>query len=124
MPFMDGIEMISEIRKTDEKVSIILLTAYEDFSYAKAAISLGITEYIIKSEITANSLSDLLLRLKNNIIKAGRRERYITDRMLEQFFLSEEMTENTDIEAILNRPEYIIMAEQDLPVSLSGENMH
>ena len=123
MPFMDGIEMISEIRKTDEKVSIILLTAYEDFSYAKAAISLGITEYIIKSEITANSLSDLLLRLKNNIIKAGRRERYITDRMLEQFFLSEEMTENTDIEAILNRPEYIIMAEQDLPVSLSGENI-
>ena len=115
--------MISEIRKTDEKVSIILLTAYEDFSYAKAAISLGITEYIIKSEITANSLSDLLLRLKNNIIKAGRRERYITDRMLEQFFLSEEMTENTDIEAILNRPEYIIMAEQDLPVSLSGENI-
>lgn len=123
MPFMDGIEMISEIRKTDEKVSIILLTAYEDFSYAKAAISLGITEYIIKSEITANSLSDLLLRLKNNIIKAGRRERYITDRMLEQFFLSEEMTENTDIEAILNRPEYIIMSEQDLPVSLSGENI-
>lgn len=123
MPFMDGIEMISEIRKTDEKVSIILLTAYEDFSYAKAAISLGITEYIIKSEITANSLSDLLLRLKNNITKAGRRERYITDRMLEQFFLSEEMTENTDIEAILNRPEYIIMAEQDLPVSLSGENI-
>lgn len=123
MPFMDGIEMISEIRKTDEKVSMILLTAYEDFSYAKAAISLGITEYIIKSEITANSLSDLLLRLKNSIIKAGKRERYITDRMLEQFFLSEEMTENTDIEKILNRPEYIIMAEQDLPVSLSGENV-
>ena len=123
MPFMDGIEMISEIRKTDEKVSIILLTAYEDFSYAKAAISLGITEYIIKSEITANSLSDLLLRLKNNIIKAGRRERYITDRMLEQFFLSEEMTENTDSEESLNRPDYISMAEQDLPVSLSGENI-
>ena len=51
--------MISEIRKTDEKVSIVLLTAYEDFSYAKAAIRLGITEYVIKSEITENSLSEL-----------------------------------------------------------------
>ena len=59
MPFMDGIEMISEIRKTDEKVSIVLLTAYEDFSYAKAAIRHGITEYVIKSEITENSLSEL-----------------------------------------------------------------
>ena len=62
MPFMDGIEMISEIRKTDEKVSIVLLTAYEDFSYAKAAIRLGITEYVIKSEITENSLSELLFK--------------------------------------------------------------
>ena len=123
MPFMDGIEMISEIRKTDEKVSIILLTAYEDFSYAKAAIRLGITEYIIKSEITENSLSELLNRLKTNIIKVGKRERYITDRMLEQFFLSDEMTENADIEEILKRPEHIIMVEQDLPVSLSGENV-
>ena len=121
MPFMDGIEMISEIRKTDEKVSIVLLTAYEDFSYAKAAIRLGITEYVIKSEITENSLSELLNRLKANIIKAGKRERYITDRMLEQFFLSEEMTESADIEQILKRPEHIIMVEQDLPISLSGE---
>ena len=121
MPFMDGIEMISEIRKTDEKVSIVLLTAYEDFSYAKAAIRLGITEYVIKSEITENSLSELLNRLKANIIKAGKRERYITDRMLEQFFLSEEMTESADVEQILKRPEHIIMVEQDLPISLSGE---
>lgn len=121
MPFMDGIEMISEIRKTDEKVSIVLLTAYEDFSYAKAAIRLGITEYVIKNEITESSLSDLLNRLKTNIIKAGKRERYITDRMLEQFFLSEEMTESADIEQILKRPEHIIMVEQDLPISLSGE---
>lgn len=121
MPFMDGIEMISEIRKTDEKVSIVLLTAYEDFSYAKAAIRLGITEYVIKSEITESSLSELLNRLKANIIKAGKRERYITDRMLEQFFLSDEMTESADIEQILKRPEHIIMVEQDLPISLSGE---
>ena len=121
MPFMDGIEMISEIRKKDEKVSIVLLTAYEDFSYAKAAIRLGITEYVIKSEITENSLSELLNRLKANIIKAGKRERYITDRMLEQFFLSEEMTESADVEQILKRPEHIIMVEQDLPISLSGE---
>ena len=119
---MDGIEMISEIRKKDEQVSIVLLTACrKSFSYAKAAIRLGITEYVIKSEITENSLSELLNRLKANIIKAGKRERYITDRMLEQFFLSEEMTESADVEQILKRPEHIIMVEQDLPISLSGE---
>lgn len=123
MPFMDGIEMISEIRKVDEKTNIVLLTAYEDFSYAKAAIRLGITEYMIKSEITENSLSGLLSRLRMDIIKTGKRDRLIIDRMLEQFFLSSEMSEDTDIEQVLKKPEHIIVIEQDLPVSLSGESI-
>ncbi len=123
MPFMDGIEMISEIRKADEKTNIVLLTAYEDFSYAKAAIRLGITEYMIKSEITENSLSNLLKRLKMEIIKTGKRDQYIIDRMLEQFFLSSEMAEDIDIERVLKKPEYIIVIEQDLPISLSGESI-
>lgn len=79
MPFMDGIEMISEIRKTDQKVSIVLLTAYEEFGYAKAAISLGITEYLIKSEITAASMTALLQRLSTNIIQQDRKNKILTD---------------------------------------------
>src|SRR5699024_2250574 len=31
MPFMDGIEMIRQIREEDDTVNIVLLTAYEDF---------------------------------------------------------------------------------------------
>ena len=36
MPFMDGIDMISQIRKENQKVSIVLLTAYEDFRVCKS----------------------------------------------------------------------------------------
>lgn len=121
MPFMDGIEMISEIRKSDQKVSIVLLTAYEEFEYAKAAIRLGITEYLIKSEITADSMRELLNRLSQTIIQENRREKILTDRMLEQFFLSNRLSESQDADSFLNRKFYLLLVEQDLPVNVSGE---
>lgn len=63
MPFMDGVEMIAQIRKTDPQVCIVLLTAYEEFEYAREAIRLGVAEYLMKSEITEETLRELLLRL-------------------------------------------------------------
>lgn len=121
MPFMDGIEMIAKIRETDDKVNIVLLTAYEDFGYAKAAISLGITEYLIKSEITAESMKAFLRRLSADIIRQSQNEKILTNRMLEQFFLSESMSENPDIDRFLNKMFYLILVEQDLPLNLNGE---
>lgn len=121
MPFMDGIEMISEIRKEDSKVSIVLLTAYEDFGYAKAAISLGITEYMMKNEITEHTLVSLLRRLNLTITRENQRNKIVTDRMLEQFFLSGELAENPDMEDYLKKPFSVILVEQDLPISMNGE---
>lgn len=123
MPFMDGIEMISEIRKTDQKVSIVLLTAYEEFGYAKAAIRLGITEYLIKSEITAASMTALLRRLSTNIIQQDRKNKILTDRMLEQFFLSDSFSEDQDKEQFLQKMFHVLLVEQDLPVNISGEQL-
>lgn len=123
MPFMNGIEMISEIRKENQKVSIVLLTAYEDFGYAKAAIRLGITEYLIKSEITAETLTMLLQRLSSNIIRQEQTERIVTDRMLEQFFLSDHLAETPDLDQFLQKSFQILLVEQDLPLSISGEQL-
>lgn len=86
MPFMDGIEMIRQIREEDDTVNIVLLTAYEDFSYAKSAISLGITEYIIKSSITPDSLRELLENIRVSICRQGQKDKIVTDWLLEQFF--------------------------------------
>ncbi|MDD2958440.1 MAG: response regulator [Lachnospiraceae bacterium] len=123
MPFMDGIEMISEIRKKDSKVSIVLLTAYEEFGYAKAAISLGITEYIIKSEITAVSMQALLERLNETIMLRDRKDMIVTDRMLEQFFLSDSLSGDSDMEQFLKKMFHVLIVEQDLPISVSGEQL-
>ena len=47
MPFMDGIEFSKIALKRYPGVKIIILTAFDEFEYAKQCIGLGITDYLL-----------------------------------------------------------------------------
>lgn len=48
MPGINGIEAIREIRKHYSEIAVIVLTAFDQFEYAKDAINLGVMEYLLK----------------------------------------------------------------------------
>ena len=48
MPIMSGLTLISEIKKINKDVSFIVLSGYDEFSYAQQAITLGVENYILK----------------------------------------------------------------------------
>lgn len=48
MPGLNGISAMKEIRKTNENIIFIVITAYDQFSYAKEAVNLGAMEYLTK----------------------------------------------------------------------------
>lgn len=48
MPRMDGLEMLRRLREEGCGASVILLTAYSDFSYAQSALKLGAVDYLLK----------------------------------------------------------------------------
>ncbi len=48
MPGINGIDAMKEIRKTNDSVVFIVMSAYDKFDYAKEAIKLGAIEYITK----------------------------------------------------------------------------
>lgn len=50
MPVMDGVELMKNISQLEEvrRPAIIVLSGYDDFSYAKAAIQSGALSYILK----------------------------------------------------------------------------
>ena len=48
MPRMDGLEMLRRLREEGCTASVILLTAYSDFSYAQSALKLGAVDYLLK----------------------------------------------------------------------------
>ena len=48
MPFMDGLELSRLVRKDMPRIKIIILSGFNEFEYAKTAIDLGITQYLLK----------------------------------------------------------------------------
>ena len=48
MPFMDGLELSRLVRQELPDIKVIILSGYDEFEYAKEAISIGITDYLVK----------------------------------------------------------------------------
>ena len=48
MPFMDGLELCRAVSATMPWMYIVILSGYDDFAYAREAISLGVKEYLLK----------------------------------------------------------------------------
>lgn len=50
MPFMDGMQLCEAVYNLYPSIRIVLLTAYDDFSYAQKALDYKVTEYVMKFE--------------------------------------------------------------------------
>lgn len=48
MEEMDGLTLIGELKKRKKKAVYVIVTAYDEFSYAQKAISLGVSNYLLK----------------------------------------------------------------------------
>lgn len=83
MPIMDGIELTKQIKKIMPETIVVLLTNYAEFSYAKQAISCGVYEYLVKSEIRPKELKELLEGINKNI-KFENQEQLFVDKIGEK----------------------------------------
>lgn len=59
MPGMDGLAAISHLRHASPGVQIIMLTAFDDFEYLRAALRAGARDYLLKPVRPADILSAL-----------------------------------------------------------------
>ncbi|WP_199615794.1 response regulator [Paenibacillus alkalitolerans] len=64
MPGMDGLELSQRILEKHPRTKIVLLTSYKEFEYAKAALTIGVDNYLLKHEINAGALRSELQRIK------------------------------------------------------------
>lgn len=70
MPRMNGLEAAEEIRKRFPDVQMVIISAYSDFAYAKQALQLGVTDYLLKPYLD----SELRETLDKVITRARERE--------------------------------------------------
>ncbi len=62
MPFMDGLQLSKIVRQHMPGVKIVILSGHDEFDYAQEAISVGVTEYLLKP-VTVRKLQDTLRKL-------------------------------------------------------------
>ena len=61
MPVMNGIELIENIKINNPNQNFAIISCHESFEFAKKAIKLGVSDYIIKDLMTKNEIESLLL---------------------------------------------------------------
>ena len=64
MPFMDGLTLCKLVKKELPDIRIVILSGYDDFNYAKQAISIGVEDYLLKP-ITKNAFIERLEEIHN-----------------------------------------------------------
>lgn len=104
MPHMDGLELIEKIRKQNRDVKIIILTGYDEFSYAQQSIKNNVFDYLLKP-VKKAQLKESVLRAAEEIRRAAKKKaqeenflEHINENLpviQERFF--KDLTENTSI---------------------------
>ena len=97
MPFMDGLELCRQVSRTMPWIYIVILSGYDDFAYAREAISLGVKEYLLKP-VSGQELRTVLERIADRIqedkrqqasLNAYREQMASSSRFLREKLLSE-----------------------------------
>ena len=77
MPYMDGLTLIARIREQYPFIKILIFSGYDDFEYAKQAIKLHVTEYILKP-VNGQELEEILNRVRVSLDEEIEQRRNIT----------------------------------------------
>jgi two-component system, response regulator YesN len=86
MPFMDGLELSRMVKKEFPNIKIIILSGYNEFDYAKQAIHIGVTDYLLKP-ISSAKLMEAVKKVRDIIRKENEEKK-----LIEQY--KKEMEEN------------------------------
>lgn len=90
MPKIDGIEMLTRLKEIGKMPKVIVLSAYSEFEYARQAIKLGVSEYILKP-ISVVEFTNLLKSLCQQIRDEKEKENSMLKKESLEFIVEQEL---------------------------------
>lgn len=106
MPFMDGLDLAGLVSKELPGTRIIIISGYDDFEYARTAITLGVDQYLLKPITKAQMLTTL-----ENVKDKFDRERE------QQDYLAKFKTESQEYEQFTHRKFFEQLVEGTMTVN-------
>lgn len=126
MPIVNGLELAEQIRAENELCRIIMITSYQDFEYAKEAIRYGVSGYLLKHEIDAQTLLDTLKSVRLQWERLISSVSMIQEEYLRKLFIGKHTEApshhlGTDWLKQLDSPLALFYLKQDTPYPLFPE---
>lgn len=122
MPFMDGLTLSRLVKKEFPDTKIIIISGYDDFDYARQAISLGIEQYLLKPISKAEFLK-VLEGIRSKYEKENEQRMYYQkfeneikayEKNVQRDFFELMISENVDLEKLYEQADKLqidIMAQ-------------
>jgi two-component system response regulator YesN len=76
MPFMDGLALIELVRRELPRTKIVIISGYDDFSFAQQAIRMGVEQYLLKP-IVKEKLVEILISLQKKMESERHQQEYL-----------------------------------------------
>ncbi len=111
MPVMDGISMLNSLKSHKRMPYTILLTAYDDFDYARQALQLGAREFLLKTEISEESLRQSLDTAFKSLKSSGQQKSDPIYDMLNELIHTDKEVDATKWQSIFGQSLLIILLE-------------
>ncbi|MDD3428480.1 MAG: response regulator [Oscillospiraceae bacterium] len=126
MPLMSGLDLAKAVLQVHKKVRFIILTGYDDFSYARAALRLGVVEYLskpVRIETIEQLVDKEVLLAKNSVT-----ENYNRVEMWRKYRRSLPSLKSKLLQDLLNAKEELSQEKiqerfTELEIPLSQENV-
>ncbi|WP_411682078.1 response regulator [Clostridium thailandense] len=85
MPFLNGLDLIEKIKSSVSNSIIIIISGYDEFSYAQRALKLRVFDYILKP-VDSKMLEGVILRATKELNKFQEKRNYLewTNKHLEE----------------------------------------
>lgn len=73
MPRMNGIDMMRRVKESNPDITFIILSSYNEFDLVKQAMKYGAWDYILKLNISEESMKEILINVKEKIISSNKK---------------------------------------------------
>lgn len=91
---MDGIDLAMNIRESWPSITVLLVSSYKDFEYARRGIEAGVSDYLLKHELSEKYILDKLREVREKLTEEKKREQIYRKHFLRNLIQNESIHED------------------------------
>lgn len=88
MPFLNGLEILQKLNDINNKSIVIIISGYDNFSYAQKAVQFNVFDYVLKP-VSKKNLEEIIMKAVNKLNEIEKENNYLE-------WAKEQLTENKD----------------------------